>query len=105
MFALRGSVPHASGDRAAIWAHPAGLLKILIRNNIERRKGGRRPRHPKFCRTGSPFAQMTHSLQDALDETLGFIGRALDRIRVGEGAERAAQRPRLPGERPRVRGT
>jgi hypothetical protein len=30
---------------------------------------------------------MTRSLQDALGETLGFIQRALDRIRGGESAE------------------
>jgi hypothetical protein len=30
---------------------------------------------------------MTRSLQDALEETLGFIERALDRIRAGDGAE------------------
>jgi hypothetical protein len=32
-------------------------------------------------------AQVTRSLHDALEETLGFIQRALDRIRAGEGAE------------------
>jgi hypothetical protein len=30
---------------------------------------------------------MTRPLQDALEETLGFIERALDRIRAGDGAE------------------
>ena len=30
---------------------------------------------------------MTRSLHDALEETLGFIERALDRIRAGEAAE------------------
>ena len=43
---------------------------------------------------------MSRSLHDALDETLGFIGRALDRIRAGDGAIRAAQRSRLPREHP-----
>src|SRR3954447_22994798 len=33
------------------------------------------------------WAKMSRSLHDALDETLGFIQRALDRIRDGEGAE------------------
>jgi hypothetical protein len=30
---------------------------------------------------------MSSSLHDAVDETLGFVQRALDRIRAGEGAE------------------
>ena len=33
------------------------------------------------------MSHMSRSLHDALDETLGFIGRALDRIRAGDSAE------------------
>jgi hypothetical protein len=33
------------------------------------------------------MSHISRSLHDALDETLGFIGRALDRIRAGDGAE------------------
>src|SRR5215204_6422432 len=33
------------------------------------------------------MSHMSRSLHDALDETLVFIGRALDRIRAGDGAE------------------
>jgi hypothetical protein len=33
------------------------------------------------------MSHMSRSLHDALDETLGFIRRALDRIRAGDGAE------------------
>jgi hypothetical protein len=33
------------------------------------------------------MSHICRSLHDPLDETLGFIGRALDRIRAGDGAE------------------
>src|SRR5215210_1766527 len=34
-----------------------------------------------------PKPEMTRSLHDTLDETLGYIQRALERIRAGEAAE------------------
>ena len=33
------------------------------------------------------MGSMTRSLHDALEETLGFVQRALDRIRAGDNAE------------------
>ena len=33
------------------------------------------------------MSHMSRSLHDTLDETLVFIGRGLDRIRAGDGAE------------------
>jgi hypothetical protein len=52
-------------------------------------------------RSGYYPAHMSRSLHDALDETLGFIGRALDRIRARRWRRvRAAQRSRLPREHP-----
>ena len=46
---------------------------------------------------------MTRSLHDALEETLGFVQRALDRIRAGDNAEAELHKcARLSGQHPRV---